>query len=61
MTSSGFHIVDPLPALEHAARIADRACYTTGDRSIQVSFLKMRRVVEFMSNHSWNGMRSAPP
>ncbi|KJA14694.1 hypothetical protein HYPSUDRAFT_72425 [Hypholoma sublateritium FD-334 SS-4] len=45
MASSGFHVVDPLPVLEHAARIADRACYTTGDRSLQLEWYAKRASV----------------
>ena len=52
MASSGFHVVDPLPVLEHAAKIADRACYTTRDRSLQVRAIKMHHVAEFMSHYS---------
>ena len=36
--SSGIHLFDPLPAVKHAARIAEKACYVTGDESLQVGF-----------------------
>ncbi len=52
MASSGFHVVDPLPVLVHAAKIADRACYTIGDRSLQVLAIKMHHVAEFISHYS---------
>jgi hypothetical protein len=34
---SGTPPIDPMPALGHAARIADEACYVAGDQSLRVS------------------------
>jgi ubiquinone biosynthesis protein COQ9 len=34
---SGIPPIDPMPALKHAARIADEACYVAGDQSLRVS------------------------
>jgi len=40
--SSSMHLVDPLPAVKHAARIADKACYVTGDESLQLKWYSKR-------------------
>jgi ubiquinone biosynthesis protein COQ9 len=34
---SGIPPIDLMPALKHAARIADEACYVAGDQSFRVS------------------------
>jgi len=40
--SSGIHIFDPLPAVKHVARIAEKACYVTGDKSLQFEWYSRR-------------------
>jgi ubiquinone biosynthesis protein COQ9 len=40
--SSGMHLLDPLPAVKHAARIAEKACYVTGDESLQLKWYSKR-------------------
>ncbi|KAJ7285254.1 hypothetical protein C8J57DRAFT_1290995 [Mycena rebaudengoi] len=39
---SGVPPFDPLPALKHAARIADEACHTSADQSIRLSWYARR-------------------
>nr|GAT48735.1 predicted protein [Mycena chlorophos] len=34
--------LDPLPALQHSARIADEACYLSGDQSLRLSWYARR-------------------
>ncbi|KAJ7096507.1 hypothetical protein B0H15DRAFT_825490 [Mycena belliarum] len=34
--------IDPLPALKHAARVADEACYLSGDESMRLSWYTKR-------------------
>jgi len=40
--SSSIHLFDPLPAVKHAARIADEACYVTRDKSLQLEWYSRR-------------------
>ncbi|KAH6913370.1 hypothetical protein BKA70DRAFT_1397390 [Coprinopsis sp. MPI-PUGE-AT-0042] len=42
LATSGFHVLDPRPALEHASRIADEACYAIGDESLHLSWYSKR-------------------
>ncbi|KAF9472864.1 hypothetical protein BDN70DRAFT_886476 [Pholiota conissans] len=42
MATSGFHVVDPLPAMKHALKIADGACIATGDKSLQLEWYAHR-------------------
>ena len=42
LPSSGLPPVDPRPAFHHASRIADEACYVTGDASLQVSIIRFK-------------------
>ncbi|RXW15044.1 hypothetical protein EST38_g10806 [Candolleomyces aberdarensis] len=37
-----FHVLDPRPALRHAGRIADEACFSIGDQSLQLSWYSKR-------------------
>ncbi|KAJ7261764.1 hypothetical protein B0H12DRAFT_1105587 [Mycena haematopus] len=39
---SGMPPVDPIPALKHAARVADEACYVSGDQSLRLSWYTKR-------------------
>ncbi|KAJ7859162.1 hypothetical protein B0H14DRAFT_2747282 [Mycena olivaceomarginata] len=39
---SGIPPIDPIPALKHAARIADEACYAAGDQSLRLSWYAKR-------------------
>ncbi|KAJ7151637.1 hypothetical protein C8R46DRAFT_1357859 [Mycena filopes] len=39
---SGIPPVDPLPALKHAARVADEACYLSADQSLRLSWYLKR-------------------
>ncbi|KAJ6507930.1 hypothetical protein C8R47DRAFT_1100031 [Mycena vitilis] len=39
---SGLPPIDPVPALKHAARIADEACYVSGDQSLRLSWYTKR-------------------
>ncbi|KAF7336797.1 Ubiquinone biosynthesis protein [Mycena venus] len=39
---SGIPPIDPVPALKHAARIADEACYVSGDQSLRLSWYTKR-------------------
>ncbi|KAJ7455251.1 hypothetical protein B0H11DRAFT_249530 [Mycena galericulata] len=39
---SGVPLFDPRPALKHAARIADEACYVAGDASLRMSWYTKR-------------------
>ncbi|TFK23641.1 hypothetical protein FA15DRAFT_681116 [Coprinopsis marcescibilis] len=40
--SSGIAPIDPRPALHHASKIADEACYSIGDRSLHLSWYSKR-------------------
>ncbi|KAG2018198.1 hypothetical protein CC2G_007645 [Coprinopsis cinerea AmutBmut pab1-1] len=40
--STGIHFIDPKPALQHASRIADEACYAIGDKSLHLSWYSKR-------------------
>ena len=40
--TSGLPPVDLRPAFHHAARIADEACYVTGDASLHVSIIRFK-------------------
>ncbi|KAF8150088.1 hypothetical protein B0H34DRAFT_785289 [Crassisporium funariophilum] len=40
--SSGLPPLDPRPALQHAAYVADEACYVTGDKSLQLDWYARR-------------------
>ncbi|KAF8206191.1 hypothetical protein K438DRAFT_1714491 [Mycena galopus ATCC 62051] len=39
---SGIPPIDPIPALKHAARVADEACYIAGDKSLRLSWYAKR-------------------
>ncbi|KAJ6532019.1 hypothetical protein B0H19DRAFT_1189616 [Mycena capillaripes] len=39
---SGMPPVDPMPALKHAAKVADEACYVSGDQSLRLSWYTKR-------------------
>ncbi|KAF8808677.1 hypothetical protein BYT27DRAFT_7188642 [Phlegmacium glaucopus] len=40
--SSGIHLFNPLPAVKHAAWIAEKTCYVTGDKSLQLDWYSRR-------------------
>ncbi|KAK0193984.1 hypothetical protein F5146DRAFT_413443 [Armillaria mellea] len=40
--SSGVPLLDPIPALKHASRIADESCYITSDTSVQLFWYARR-------------------
>jgi len=40
--SPSIHLFDPLPAVKHAACIAEQACYVTGDKSLQLEWYSTR-------------------
>ncbi|KAF8972190.1 hypothetical protein BDZ97DRAFT_1913417 [Flammula alnicola] len=40
--TSGIHVLDPLPAIKHAAKVADEACYVTGEKSVQLEWYARR-------------------
>ncbi|KAF8170407.1 hypothetical protein BJ912DRAFT_1066588 [Pholiota molesta] len=42
MASSGFHVVDPLPAMKHTLKIAGKACVITGDKFLQLEWYARR-------------------
>ncbi|TEB04024.1 hypothetical protein FA13DRAFT_1750751 [Coprinellus micaceus] len=47
--SSGFHVIAPFPALKHAGRIADEACYAIGDNSLHLSWYSKRASISLVS------------
>ena len=58
--ASGIPPLDPRPALEHAVRVADEACFVTGDESLRVSFFAQVTNTVLIHGQSLIGMQKEP-